>query len=704
MAPRRSRRLASQEPEIEAPQSDLPLPTPKRNSRRATQQGRARTQLQTRRQTRACSRLSQDTSSEALSKDVSEEELSRPSTSASEAIAHPSVEVDVIGVADAIREEPEREDEGSEAQVEVGEVDLIEVEEIVEVKDHIEGRQFEEQVPPRPFKGLSNGDGPKLRGNVEEEAHTGLEILHEETHQEDSSEEVMDIEEPSRNAPSPALSVLEEVDTVEPDVRMAPPATPVPAWRTYLTSAIGMLSPFGRRTPQPPASLATVERKRTAPDDGDSVPAKRARTTVTPTLIPKDRDHVPKFFSEVHPLATEPRRVIDRGPTSRTPMKSLDLTSHHTRIVKEPQSVPARRERSTIPARRIRRPRQLHERPSSDHPSMPTIKEPPSSLSNVDASLSRNTESLADEPGTPRLHPETPRFLCPSTKRSNAVSSLTPIAEQRETSRLKPASESTPMALYTPSRKPATAQMRRRTVAEVRAQRLANTPSSGMGRRQGPFVWEAANSERERARDALPPNASTSLRTSKTSKKTSADERFAKLEHMRMLERELEKLRKDEDIIEMESHRRKRVKVDSLQYIPHNRPGDAEGTFCVPEWDSDDEMEVEEAVPERINVFKQAQTVSPPKAVMSAPVMQDAARVTPPRRGSVFESARKAPSQSQEKPAPKVFERVTMTPSKFTFPSVSKRMPDDKPSHHYIEAAKNKFATGFEEWRLLQGY
>lgn len=240
-------------------------------------------------------------------------------------------------------------------------------------------------------------------------------------------------------------------------------------------------------------------------------------------------------------------------------------------------------------------------------------------------------------------------------------------------------------------------------MAEVRAQRLANTPGSSMGRRQGPFIWEAANSERERARDALPSTPSTSLRASK-SKRTSADERFAKLEHMRMLERELERLRKDEDIIEMESHRRKRVKVDSLEYIPHKQPGDAEGTFRVPEWDSDDEIEVEEAVPERVNVFKQAQQTSPSKPTLPAPVKQDAAHEPPPERGSVIEFALKTSTQTEEKPAPKAFEKVTKTSSKFAFPSVGKRMPDDQPSHYYIEAARNKFATGFQEWRLLQGY
>ncbi|TKA65958.1 hypothetical protein B0A55_10156, partial [Friedmanniomyces simplex] len=79
-----------------------------------------------------------------------------------------------------------------------------------------------------------------------------------------------------------------------------------------------------------------------------------------------------------------------------------------------------------------------------------------------------------------------------------------------------------------------------------------------------------------------------------------------KAERLRKLQKELAELNQDEDIIEMESHRRKRVKVDDLQYIPHNRPGESSGTFRVPDIDSDDEMEVEMSVPERVNVFEEA--------------------------------------------------------------------------------------------------
>lgn len=91
-------------------------------------------------------------------------------------------------------------------------------------------------------------------------------------------------------------------------------------------------------------------------------------------------------------------------------------------------------------------------------------------------------------------------------------------------------------------------------------------------------------------------------------KEPNADARLAKLERMRVLQMELEELKRDEDIKEMEAHsvhRRKRVKVDDLVSIPHNRPGDSQSTFRVPDVDSDDEMEVDSEVQERSNVFEE---------------------------------------------------------------------------------------------------
>jgi hypothetical protein len=52
----------------------------------------------------------------------------------------------------------------------------------------------------------------------------------------------------------------------------------------------------------------------------------------------------------------------------------------------------------------------------------------------------------------------------------------------------------------------------------------------------------------------------------------------------------------------------KRVKIHHLKEIPHNRPGDAEGTFRFPDLDSDDEMEVDIDAPLRSNIFEESES------------------------------------------------------------------------------------------------
>lgn len=76
---------------------------------------------------------------------------------------------------------------------------------------------------------------------------------------------------------------------------------------------------------------------------------------------------------------------------------------------------------------------------------------------------------------------------------------------------------------------------------------------------------------------------------------------------MRQLQKELEELKQDADIKDMtaqSARSRKRVKIDNLAAIPHNRPGDSSSTFRVPDIDSDDEMEVDANVEERSNIFE----------------------------------------------------------------------------------------------------
>lgn len=72
--------------------------------------------------------------------------------------------------------------------------------------------------------------------------------------------------------------------------------------------------------------------------------------------------------------------------------------------------------------------------------------------------------------------------------------------------------------------------------------------------------------------------------------------RVREIEHLRARQK-----RDEEELARLEAERAadmprktKRVKVDHLKVIPHNRPGDSEGSFRVPDWDSDEEMEVDE--------------------------------------------------------------------------------------------------------------
>jgi hypothetical protein len=84
-----------------------------------------------------------------------------------------------------------------------------------------------------------------------------------------------------------------------------------------------------------------------------------------------------------------------------------------------------------------------------------------------------------------------------------------------------------------------------------------------------------------------------------------ADTRLLKLQHYHEIKDRLRELQKDEDIKDMVHHRTKRVKVDDLVVIPHNRPGEPSGTFRMYDADSDDEMEVDESAELRENVFEE---------------------------------------------------------------------------------------------------
>jgi hypothetical protein len=172
-------------------------------------------------------------------------------------------------------------------------------------------------------------------------------------------------------------------------------------------------------------------------------------------------------------------------------------------------------------------------------------------------------------------------------------------------------------------------------------------------------------------------------------KEPNADVRLAKLQQLQELEAkakqaqqeadklkaEMNRMKQDADIREIEAHsvhRRKRVKVDHLKVIPHNRPGDSSSTFRVPEIDSDDEMSVDEDVEEDSNVFEELE-----KRYEQA---QQQTPVQPP-----------IPTMTQ---TPRTVEQQPM----FTFPNVGNKPDNYHVSEEFKEAAGKFFDHGFQQY------
>lgn len=403
---------------------------------------------------------------------------------------------------------------------------------------------------------------------------------------------------PSTSEPQQQQALTITTTSASPPAQEATPA--VPKWRRYITSAASLLSPFGRRTSQSHQPIPQIEdRKRSAPEQEDEPTPKRARTEETK----RGRTEEPAFTA------------AQETPTQRCV------------AAKAPQSAPAAQKQAS------------------------------SSLGEI-TPAARKRSAPSDE-STPKPSKTPHLFVGPSAKNHKVPTSLSTITEYSETSRLSIMSESTPAPSSTPSKMP----HQRRSIAGVRASRLAGAGTP----RASQYSWD---------------RASTTKATTPRPAEINADARFAKVERMKQLERELEQLKRDSDVLEMESHRRKRVKVDQLAYIPHNKPGDSEGTFRVPDIDSDDEMEVEYNVPERVNVFEEA---SRTEKGVEQQVVQEMERTT----------------QEKEKVVQEVKE---VKKTVWNFPSVGKRRPDQEKSAEYCEAARVKFVTGFEAWKLLHGY
>ncbi|KAK5734488.1 hypothetical protein LTR17_008848 [Elasticomyces elasticus] len=453
-------------------------------------------------------------------------------------------------------------------------------------------------------------------------------------------------------------------------------ATPIPAWRRIIGNAASLLSPFRRNTP----ATEPTSRKRSADDEDidsaratkratpapSSTPSKYASTSRQQTAIKRQQhpktpmrevsstpDDQIQFSFRATPLSVEQDSFLDtystRKPTSSratasavepsstrsiSPVRQANTphqptSSRATASAVEPSSsratasavepkysratasavepspssatasaVEPESSRATAVAVEHRSSRAtasaVEHRTSRATASAgePTSNKRTRSISPVKqadtprqqtSSKRKHSVTIADPENTPRAS-KTPRhFLMPSTKNRRVPTSLSTVNEQTEISDMTDidgniSDFSTGLLCGTTPSKP----RQRRTVAEARASRLGSTYTPT----RQPLSWEKT------------------MRT--TPSDTNADRRFEKMERLRKLQMELSELNADDDVREMQSHRLKRVKVDDLEFIPHNRPGDSSGTFRVPDIDSDDEMEVEFDVPERQNVFQTA--------------------------------------------------------------------------------------------------
>jgi hypothetical protein len=176
-----------------------------------------------------------------------------------------------------------------------------------------------------------------------------------------------------------------------------------------------------------------------------------------------------------------------------------------------------------------------------------------------------------------------------------------------------------------------------------------------------------------------------------------------KLRKFNELNKQLKALKDDEELNGMTEPPMKRVKVDDLVAIPHNKPGDVVSTFRVPDIDSDDEMDVDVDEELRANIFEMNSTAasakespakrSPVKAPL--PTSQPKSVVDPvqaPVQAPVpapVPAPVEKPKESEPEP-----ERPRM---KFDWPNVAPLPPGQECNHNNTYAAA-KFAFGYEHW------
>ncbi|KAI7298133.1 hypothetical protein KC315_g18175, partial [Hortaea werneckii] len=562
--------------------------------------------------------------------------------------------------------------------------------------------------------------------------------------------------------------------TILENAASTPPANnqPVPMWRKFMQNATNYLSPFKRRPTQQQQTatpqIVASERKRQAPEESTEQAIKRVRTVEQPRRLQsiyseastaQETPTQKRITASVPQSAPAARRQPLRQPREakqtirRRRSPSVENTSKDTRAAKK-QSFTSSREPSPAAQKQVTAAENITDTKSSP---IPTKTQVPTSeleeLTPASRKRSAPSDDIAATPGPASHNNRTPKvktphtFHGPSSKNSQVPTSLSTVTEESDISRIKNSLLST-STLVPPMTTPSRMPHQRRTVAEARRSRLSHGGGLGTPRLGTPRL-----SSRQSQNDAWSRGASTAPRPSTAVRPVdnNADRRFEKMERMRRLQRELEELQKDEDIREMESHRRKRVKVDDLQWIPHNRPGEGSGTFRVPDWDSDDEMEVEIDVPLRTNVSEEVKEKEPepepvkvPSPVKQSSILKQPSPIKP--LSPVKQPSSLKPPQAIRPPSPvkqvsfspvkqvQEFHQSTSTApgddttdiSEFNFPSVGSRAPDDMHDTHEItefnfpsvgplnpvdvltpeeeNSCREEFAAGFQKFLVEKGY
>lgn len=486
-----------------------------------------------------------------------------------------------------------------------------------------------------------------------------------------------------------------------------PPATaPHPSMLSRVFSTMGGYfgSPFARKRP---AEAAAEEPSQ-----------KRVRTEqVTLEESPRHQEDSPR----------EEQLALPAPPQPSPPNTGLHMKRTAESHDDDDEIRPAKRARGPEPQETPPSVRQQRDSardfvgPSSKNPKVPT------SLSTI-TEYTEPSSAVIDAPDTtpskpsraasshhlkaPQNTPATAKRSFDSTQDLDAPDSTTPTAPQSAFS-----ASSTSIYQSTPTHQP---NMMRRS-AQLRAARIAqqNTPTTSR-----PYAWER-NTATPKPRE---PNA---------------DARLAKIQRIRDLERQLNELKEDVEVQQIESHsihRRKRVKIDDLASIPHNRPGDSVGTFRVPEPDSDDEIEVEDSMDVDSNIFEEGEksavpttkpaqvtaSLSSPQVTTPTPVQSTTAgisavapRAPPKTPGFSF------PSVTSSKPAtatpaaapaanfpnatqkPQANTQIPVAPASekvYNFPNVGPKPKNYYVSPEYQAEAGRLFTEGFNKWLVENGH